>query len=230
MTKLLIFGLVALVAAANHKTVQGDPKRFTYTNMKTPFSGPCDVSEGPDGLVYVQELLANKIARYNQHTGELTEYNIPFTNPLLPNQTLPIPGGADKAVLLSCAIRNGFDGYMYFSNGNRNQLVRHNVTTGETKVFTPPGLLSPLGNLQPLNDLTTAPDGVYFTQTTGNFITKFDYKTHKFTNHAVPTKAAFPLGIYFATDGGIWFLEFAGRSPSPVILLQRIPKHMQKLI
>ena len=115
-------------------------------------------------------------------------------------------------MFLTCAIRTGFDGYMYFSNGNRNQLVRHDTKSGETVVFTPPGLLSPAGDLQPLNDLTTAPDGVYFTQTTGNVITKFDYHTHEFTNFRVPTLLAVPLGIYYAADGGIWFLEFRGKN------------------
>ncbi|KAH0238735.1 hypothetical protein KCV06_g3, partial [Aureobasidium melanogenum] len=39
-----------------------------------------------------------------------------------------------------------------------------------------------LGNLEPFNDLTSAPDGIYFTQTTGNQVTKFDYETHEFTS------------------------------------------------
>ena len=69
MAKLLPLFLLAMLPTVLTKTIQGDPARFTYTEMKTLFSGPCDVSEGPDGLVYVQELFANQIARYNQHTG-----------------------------------------------------------------------------------------------------------------------------------------------------------------
>ena len=208
----LLLDLLTLAAAqtTDVKFVQGDPARFKYIDMKTPLSGPCDVSEGTDGLIYVQELLANKIVRYNQHTGELTEYDIPFTVPQLANLTLPLPGNA-KAAFLTCAIRNGFDGKMYFSNGNRNQLVQHDTTTGTTKVFTPPGPLQPLGNLEPLNDVTTAPDGVYFSQTTGNVITKFDYKTHEFKNFQIPTPLSNPVGMYYASDGGIWFLEFLGQ-------------------
>lgn len=60
----LMLAFAALAAAQTVNVVNGDPARFTYTYMKTPLSGPCDVSEGPDGLVYVQELLANKIVRY----------------------------------------------------------------------------------------------------------------------------------------------------------------------
>ncbi|USW51423.1 Putative WD40/YVTN repeat-like-containing domain superfamily [Septoria linicola] len=204
---LCVSALVAL-ATTQATFVKGDPARFTYTYMKTPLSGPCDVSEGTDGLIYVQELLANKIARVNQNTGDVKEFDIPFTLGTTPNITLPLPSGA-RAAFLSCAIRNGFDGKMYFSNGNRNQLVQFDAKTEQVRVFTPSNLLQTIGNLQPLNDLTTAPDGVYFTQTTMNSIAKFDYKTQKFTFFPIPTLLALPLGIYYAQDGGIWFLEFA---------------------
>ena len=183
---------------------------FTSWQFPTAESGPCDVSLGPDGLLYAQEFFANKIVRFNQHTGEFLETDIPFTVPILDqvsNVTLPIPGYA-KFELLSCAIRTGYDGHMYFSNGAHNQLVRYNVTNQEVQVFTPPGLLSSLGNLQPFNDVTSAPDGIYFTQTTANVITHFDYETHKFTEYPLPTLLSDPLGIFFAKDGGIWFLEF----------------------
>ena len=133
---IAMLGFAATTLAAT-TFVQGDPARFTYKQMTTPFSGPCDVSEGTDGHVYVQELLANQIARYNQNTGELKEFPIPFTNPIFPNQTIPLPSQA-KAVLLTCAIRNGFDGKMYFSNGLRNQLVQFDAKTEKIQVFTPP--------------------------------------------------------------------------------------------
>ncbi|KAF7186213.1 Virginiamycin B lyase [Pseudocercospora fuligena] len=203
---IAMLGLAATTLAAT-TFVQGDPARFTYKQMTTPFSGPCDVSEGTDGHIYVQELLANQIARYNQNTGELKEFPIPFTNPIFPNQTIPLPSQA-KAVLLTCAIRNGYDGKMYFSNGLRNQLVQFDAKTEKIQVFTPPGLLRTLGNAQPLNDLTSAPDGIYFTQTSMNTIAKFDYKSKQFKYFDIPTLLSLPLGIYHAKDGGIWFLEF----------------------
>jgi len=132
-------------------------------------------------------------------------YDIPFTVPIpdqITNFTLPIPGYA-KLELLSYAIRTGYDGHMYFSNGAHIQLVRHNVTSGETVVFTPPSLLSILANLQPFNDIAAAWAGIYFTQTIANVITRFDYETHEFTNYLVPTLPSDPLGIYYAQVGGI---------------------------
>lgn len=145
MAKLaLLLALTASAIAQNAapgttKFVQGDPARFTYTDMLTPLSLPCDVSEGPDNNIYVQALIG-KITRYNYKTGALKEFDIPFTSPIFPNVTLPfLLPDQTKAVFLSCAIRNGYDGKMYFSNGNRNQLVQFNVETEEIKVFTPPG-------------------------------------------------------------------------------------------
>ncbi|THV77725.1 soluble quino protein glucose dehydrogenase [Aureobasidium pullulans] len=199
--QLQVLAVAATVAGAKAYQHQLDipDSAFTSWQLPTAISGPCDVSIGPDNFIYVQEFFANKIARFNQNTGEFTEYDIPFTVPGLDNFTLPLPGHA-KFELLSCAIRTGYDGYMYFSNGAHNQIVRHDVHSGETVVFTPPPLLlSILGNLQPLNDLTAAPDGIYFTQTTGN----------QFTSWTVPTLLAIPLGIYYSQhDDGIWFLEF----------------------
>lgn len=58
---------------------------FTSWQLPTAVSGPCDVSIGPDNLLYVQEFFSNKIARSNQNTGEFTEYDIPFTVPGLDN-------------------------------------------------------------------------------------------------------------------------------------------------
>ncbi|EME82256.1 uncharacterized protein MYCFIDRAFT_83884, partial [Pseudocercospora fijiensis CIRAD86] len=181
MAKALVLLGFAATSWAATTFVQGDPARFTYKHMTTPFSGPCDVSEGTDGHVYIQELLANQIARYNQNTGELKEFPIPFTTPIFPNQTIPLPSQA-KAVLLACAIRNGYDGKMYFSNGLRNQLVQFDAKTENIQVFTPP--------------------------TSMNTIAKFDYITKQFKYFDIPTPLSIPLGIYHAKDGGIWFLEF----------------------
>lgn len=208
---VLLTALCLLVEMMSCETIHLKPERFTYTKMKTPLSGPCDVTQGPDGLIWIQQITANQLARYNQHTKELTEYPIPFSLPGFPATQVPLPGSA-KAELLSCAMRTGFDGYLYASNGAHNQLVRHNVTSGVTKVFTPPGLAQSAGNLEPLNDIASAPDGIYFTMTSANKVAKFDYRSHKFTMFDVPTPAANPLGIFYASDGGIWFLELTGQS------------------
>lgn len=42
---------------------------------------------------------------------------------------------------------------------------------------------------------------------TGDTIFHFDSKTEQFTNYATPTKLSGPVGVYYASDGGVWFCE-----------------------
>lgn len=52
---------------------------------------------------------------------------------------------------------------------------------------------------------------MWFTQTTANLITHFDYASHKQTNYAVPTPLSSPVGIIVTPDSAIWFCEFLGQ-------------------
>ncbi|KAF2088266.1 NHL repeat-containing protein, partial [Saccharata proteae CBS 121410] len=178
--------------------------QFTTYQLPTLLSGACDVTDGPDGAEWNQELFANQLARIDPHTGEVTEYLIPFTAPLLDNVTIPMIPGVTGKIPLGCGLVTGTDGHLYAVNGLRNQIVRMNVSTKHMDVFSAPNIL---GNLEPLNDLTPYKDAIFFTQTSGNQIGRFDYATQEFTNYDVPTPLALPLGIFAASDGGIWFLE-----------------------
>jgi len=48
---------------------------------------------------------------------------------------------------------------------------------------------------------------MFFSQTTGNVISLFDYKTTQIKNFEVPTPLAGPLGMRIASDGALWFTE-----------------------
>jgi streptogramin lyase len=137
------------------------------------------------------------------------EYPIPFTT-AINNKT--IPGLNNKLVqdrtALSCAIRKGADGNIYFANGLRNQLGRINPQTKKIQIFQPPG--TPVGNLQPFNDLYSAADGIYVTQTTDNIFNFFSFKTELFTTYKVPTPGALPLGLYVASDQKVYIAELLG--------------------
>ena len=74
------------------------------------------------------------------------------------------------------------------------------------KVFTPPNF-APGGDLQPFNDFTTGPHGMFFSQTTANRVSYFDYATEKFTTYKVPGS---PLGMGMGTDGLVYIAEFLG--------------------
>lgn len=181
--------------------------RFTVYTMPTPLAGPCDMTTGPDGAIWVSYMLDNKLGRIDPDTGEITEYEIPWTLPIL-NVTLPNILGR---TVLACVVQPGADGHLYAANGVRNQLVKMNVTTKHIEVITPPNY-NPLGNLQPFNDLWTGPHGMYFTQTTGNVISYYEYATGNFKTYNVPTALSAPLGIYVAKfDQKVYFLELLGQ-------------------
>lgn len=75
-------------------------------------------------------------------------------------------------------------------------------------LIAPPNY-NPLGDLQPFNDLTPGPTGMYFSQTTANLISHFNYQTEEITNFAVPTLLAAPLGMNFFR-GYLWYAELLG--------------------
>lgn len=62
---------------------------------------------------------------------------------------------------------------------------------------------------QPFNDMWTGPNGMYFTQTTGNVVTYYEFASGKFTNYQVPTPLSAPLGLKVSSaTGDVWFCEF----------------------
>lgn len=200
----VIFSALALRVAA--APAFADESRFTVYEMPTPLAGPCDLTTGPDGAIWVSYMLDNKLARIDPDTGKIDEYEIPWTLPEL-NVTLPNILGR---TVLACVVQPGADGHLYAANGVRNQLVKMNVTTKHIEVITPPNF-NPLGNLQPFNDLYTGPQGMYFTQTTNNVISYYEYATGNFKTYTVPTALSAPLGIYYGSDNKVYFLELLGQ-------------------
>ena len=74
--------------------------RFTFYDMKTPEAGPCNLTTGPDGAIWVQDFLVNKIARIDVNTGDVEEYDIPYTNNPLSSAAHP---SVDGRTALACA-------------------------------------------------------------------------------------------------------------------------------
>lgn len=183
--------------------------RFTSYTLPTPLTGPCDLVAGPDGALWGEGILKNNIFRLDPSTGAIEEYTIPFTAGPLSNKTIPgVSGPLADRTAFSCAIRNGADGNLYASNGLRNQLVRINPTTKEMKIFQPPlPQQNPAGDLQPFNDLYTAKDGIYLTQTTANTFQFFSFATQSFTTYQCPTPLSLPLGLFVDSSGIVWIAE-----------------------
>lgn len=157
---------------------------------------------------HFQGILKNIIFRIDPATGQIEEYPIPFTTPLSP-MPIELPGllkDLTDRTAISCAIRKGADGNLYAANGLRNQLVRINPTTKKIDIFQQP-IPNPLGNLQPFNDLFTAEDGMYLTQTSQNTFQFFSFETQEFTTYNIPTLASFPLGLFVASDKKVYIAE-----------------------
>ncbi|CAH0382764.1 unnamed protein product [Bemisia tabaci] len=199
-----VLGVVVMTLATTLPLTSADPSQFTFFDVPYPVVGPCDVCEGPDGAVWIQAIKSPYFARFDPVTRTFTHYLIPFTTPLL-NVTLPpeVSRVLGKAAL-GCGIRPGLDGYIYATNGLYNQLIRVNTTTGEVKIAETSGAL---GNLDPLNDLSPAQNGVWFTMTTANKIGFLPYTGGQVLTFNVPTPASIPTGIFHASDGYVYFTE-----------------------
>ncbi|KAL9060469.1 MAG: hypothetical protein Q9162_000642 [Coniocarpon cinnabarinum] len=206
---MFLSALICLLIAfgCNGSPTKRQDGQFTFFDLETPLSGPCDLVEGPDGALWGEAILVNHIFRIDTATGAVEEYPIPFTNPVTgANTSLDIFNDRTES---SCAIRQGADGNLYASNGLRNQLVKISPTTKDITVLTPPPY-NPLGDLQPFNDLYTAKDGIYLTQTSANLITFFKFADQSFKNYEIPTPASFPLGVYVASNGLVVVAELIG--------------------
>lgn len=140
--------------------VSPEDPRFTYYDFKTPLTGPCDLTTGPDGAIWSSNFITNTIGRVDPITGAVTEYKVPSTS-LADPRLGDLAGRAG----FSCVIQPGSDGFLYAASGIRNELLKINPKTKEIKVFTPPStgeLPSPAGNLEPFNDMWRGPKGVSF--------------------------------------------------------------------
>nr|XP_018900835.1 PREDICTED: uncharacterized protein LOC109032938 [Bemisia tabaci] len=197
--------LITILTAAPSASL--DPSKFTFYKMPYPLSAPCDLCEGPDGTLWGDDFAGPFIFRVDPNTSLVEHYQIPYTIPAL-NITLPPEvGQIIGRTALACAIRPGADGNIYAATGTRNQLARINPKTRKIEIVVS---LSVLGNLQPFNDLYTSPTGMWFTMTTGNLIGFYCYNTSRVTFYRVPTPLAIPLGIYYASDGYVYFCELLG--------------------
>lgn len=51
---------------------------------------------------------------------------------------------------------------------------------------------------------------MFFSQTSGNVITLFNYNTTEFKDYPLPIPLSGPVGMRTGSDGGLWFCEFLG--------------------
>jgi streptogramin lyase len=186
---------------------------WTYFPMPTPHSGPCLTTAGIDGAQWIEENFANRIARIDLDNGEILEWPVPrfyggeSGGDAGAERPVDLNGTPEGVPHFTCAMMNGDDGFMYFSNGTPNQIVRIDPWTKKMDVYNAPDWW---GNLEPYNDLTLGKDhAVWSTQSTNNKIGRFDEYTHEWTDINIPTPGSLPIGMHQGPDNAVYFTEGA---------------------
>lgn len=173
---------------------------WTDYPLPTPLSGPCATTVTPQGTDWFVEWATSRIGRITKR-GQLSEFAIPGSaTPAAPASASPTD--------VPCSITRGGDGNIYFTNGVANQIGAVDPSSGRVTLYTAPDAL---GNAVPFNDIAAGDDdAIWFTETSGNAIGRFDLRTHAFSTYEIPTPASTPVGIDQGPDGAIWFTESVG--------------------
>lgn len=180
-----------------------EPHAITLLPLPTPASLPMAMQAGGDGNIYVQLTAANKLARVNPQTREITEFD-------LPEQNAGIIGGAPSV-----------DGKAHwFILMNSNKILRFDYATGAMQSFA-----IPTPGAAPFV-IRAYDDGLWFTMYGGNAIGHFDVATEKFTTVPLPVADSLPIGIVKGKDG---FLYAILRGTDEVARIDRQTKSLAGL-
>jgi virginiamycin B lyase len=185
--------------------------RWTFYPTPTPESGPCVNLPGMDGAEWFEETIAKKVGRIDIDTGKVEEFPVPYFiggyggGEAGAKRTIDLNG--TPLTTFTCAIMNGDDGLIYFSNGTPNQIVSIDPYSKKMAIYNAP---HELGNVEPFNDITLGTDhAVWSTESTSNEIGRFDEYTHEWTDFKIPTPGALPIGMHMGPDNAVWFTEGA---------------------
>jgi virginiamycin B lyase len=182
---------------------------WTFFEMPTRESGPCLTTAGPDGAQWIEETIGKRIARIDLDNGEIIEYPVPYFQGGYSGGDAgaerPVDLNGTPLTTFTCAMMNGDDGLMYFSNGTPNQIASMDPWTKKIELYNAPDWW---GNVEPFNDITLGTDhAVWSTQSTGNKIGRFDEYTHEWTDFQIPTPGSLPIGMHMGPDNAVYFTE-----------------------
>lgn len=186
-----------------------DPASGTFAEYATPMplSVPGGMAFGPDGGLWMPEVTGNALLRVDPADGGMHEYPLPWRNAL--NTTalgLPLHLGLG----LANDITAGADGAMWFTLGGLDAIGRFDPSTGAFSEYPVPGEI--LGQVQSLFGIIKPGPGttVVMDLPQQNAVVTFDVYSHRFTEYAMPTPLAYPVGVWTAKDGSIWVTESLG--------------------
>ena len=204
-----------------------NPTSIHELHLPTAASLPMSLATGADGNVYVTETVANKIAKVDVTTHQITEYSVPTPASVLIGgiggqdgkqwfvemtgnkllsfdyqthamQEFPIPTPAAQPFVV-----RSYAGTIYFSEFGANAIGRFDPSTGTfASASIPTAASEPIG-------LAQGVDGYLYTdESVGNKIAQIDPVTMETVNeYPIPSAAAFPDEIKLGPDGAIWVPE-----------------------
>lgn len=170
---------------------------ITEFAILTPFSGPIEITTGPDGNLWFTEQGGNKIGRITT-AGVITEFAIP------------------TAFSGLFGIATGPDGNVWFTEAGVSKIGRITMAGVVTEFRLPTPHSGPVG-------IATGPDGnLWFTAqgsnmigriTTAGVVTEFTLPVHQPDGNG-------PLAITTGPDGNLWFSEYFSAKIGRMILPQ----------
>lgn len=226
----LVLGMTSASAAA--------PRVEEFGPIPNPLGTPCEIEFDRGGALWIEQIAANSLGRFDPSTGQFTETPLPTPG--------AIPGGMEQ----------GPDGGIWFPEVVGNQIVRLDPATRTMREFPLPwaGALAGKYGASASDDLTFGDDGAaYFTliglsaigrldirtgrfskipispgavtaiiqrgphstiiaaETARNQMMVLDEKTQTVKEYPLPKQLAGPQGVTTGSDGAVWFTEALGQ-------------------
>lgn len=194
-------------------------------DLPTANARPHDPAVAPDGALWVTEQKANKLGRLDPHTGSIREFPLPvadsgphglavdrdgnvwFTanykgyvgklDPKTGNVTKFEVGGDPHTPVIDSK------GIVWFTEQEANQVGRLDPRTSHVDLRS-----VPTKGAQPYGMIET-PEGIFFCEFGSNKLARIDPATLKITEFELPDGAARPRRLALATDGTIYYSDFA---------------------
>jgi virginiamycin B lyase len=147
---------------------------------------PSAITNGPDGALWFTEPGTNHIGRIPISGRPLTEYAIhtPQSKP--------------------AGIAAGTDNALWFIEQKAKQIGRISVTGNVTAEYHLNGAMMPDALIQGIDG------NFYFTDTAGNKIGQFFFKSHRTILYSVPTANSAPTALTLGNDAEVYFIETVG--------------------
>jgi virginiamycin B lyase len=205
---------------------------YVEYDMPGPSRMPFSAAPDKDGNVWIPNFgVADKITRLNPTTGEMQDFQVPFTGTAAIHSAVP---AADGSVWLTEQGSNKLgrwdpvtkkitefqDPYETGKEGIEDGGEKHTVrldTRGNawasgvplTKFDPETGKFTHIDEVPRTYDIKTDKNGdAWFTNQNKNAIGRVDGKTMKVTQWTMPTPKSFPRRMELASDGTVWIGEF----------------------